>query len=239
MHRRQFLKTTGGLLVTTGSLGRLAIAGDQAKRAMPSPDCRPTIRLTRGPYLVPNSPLRSDIREDRAGVPLKLKFSIVDHYFCQPLAGARIDVWHSDASGLYSGVENIQFDFESMRLTDRSIDMRGKSFLRGHQVSDGDGRVEFQTIFPGWYLGRLPHLHVMATVGDIDWLTFDTQLFFAQEIERTVYQSPAYATRGQNPVGLDRDLVLRGDDAALRALTVPLAQIGDGFEGEVVLAMTA
>jgi len=29
--------------------------------------------------------------------------------------------------------------------------MVGKKFLRGYQVTDSAGRVEFLTVYPGWY----------------------------------------------------------------------------------------
>ena len=94
------------------------------------------------------------------------------------------------------------------------------------------------TIFPGWYLGRLPHLHVRATMGDIDWMPWIRRLFFAPDVERAIYELPPYAERGQNPVGRNRDLLLRGDDTTLRALTIDIRQEGDGYETEVAFAMT-
>lgn len=32
-------------------------------------------------------------------------------------------------------------------------------FLRGYQVTDSNGAVEFTTIYPGWYSGRTVHIH--------------------------------------------------------------------------------
>jgi hypothetical protein len=33
-------------------------------------------------------------------------------------------------------------------------------FLRGHQKCNADGIARFDTIYPGWYRGRTPHIHV-------------------------------------------------------------------------------
>jgi protocatechuate 3,4-dioxygenase beta subunit len=118
------------------------------------------------------------------------------------------------------------------------VDLRGKEFLRGHQISDADGYVEFSTIFPGWYTGRLPHIHVRTFINDVAWMTHDTQLFFPADVENQVFQSDAYKARGANTVALDRDLVLRGDHHALKALTVPLKKAMEGFEGDMTLAVT-
>jgi hypothetical protein len=50
-----------------------------------------------------------------------------------------VDIWHCDALGVYSDVEN------------RNGSTRGQQFLRGYQVSDRDGVVRFTPIYPGWY----------------------------------------------------------------------------------------
>ena len=239
MQRRQFISSIGGvILASTASVGRWAVAADSTGLAMPSDKCRPTLRQTEGPFLTPDSPLRSDIREDRPGVPVHLRLNIMRDLWCTPIKGAAVDFWQSDALGLYSGVNNVLFDLHSLRLSGESIDMRGTEFLRGHQVSDDDGRVEFTTIFPGWYPGRLAHFHLRTIIQGLAWTSHITQLYLPTEIERAVYETPPYADRGQNPIGIDRDLVVRGDAAAVKQLTVPLEKDGEGFRGEFDLAVT-
>lgn len=39
-----------------------------------------------------------------------------------------------------------------------------KRYLRGTQVTDKSGYVEFKTIFPGWYQGRCVHIHTKVHV---------------------------------------------------------------------------
>ena len=239
MHRRQFLSTVGGAMVAgAASLDGRALAGGSTQLAMPSSKCRPTLRQAEGPYLTPSSLLRSDVHEDRPGVPVRLILNIMDDFWCKPLKGAAVDLWHSDASGIYSGVNNEFFDIESLQLTGESLDMRGKTFLRGHQVSGDDGRVEFTTIFPGWYPGRVAHIHLKTIIEGLAWTSHVTQLYLPQEIERAVYETSPYDKRGQNPIGIDRDLVVRGDEAAVKQLTVPLDKDGDGFRGEFDLAVS-
>ena len=63
----------------------------------------------------------------------------VDAAGCTPLVSARVDVWHCDALGVYSDVQDPRFK------------MVGRKFLRGYQVTDSAGRVEFLTVYPGWY----------------------------------------------------------------------------------------
>jgi protocatechuate 3,4-dioxygenase beta subunit len=239
MQRRSFVQATGGLLLASGPLARYSLAQEAPRLSMPSDACRPTIRLTTGPYFTLDSMRRSDIREDRSGVPFRLSFMVLDDFRCTPLEGVAVDVWHSDADGLYSGVVNEFFDHATLELSGEQVDMRSRpSFLRGHQLSDSQGRAEFATIYPGWYSGRLPHIHVRALVaGAEQWSAFFTQLFLPPEIDRFVYAQAPYAGRGFYPMTVERDLVLRGDAAARAKLTIDVERTGEGLHGRAVLAI--
>ncbi len=82
-----------------------------------------------------------------------------------------------------------------------------EKFLRGIQVTDANGRAEFATIFPGWYQGRLTHIHFKVHVDDKTAVT--SQLFMPPAVERDVYANDApYNTRGQNPTTLAQDNVV-------------------------------
>ncbi len=109
---------------------------------------------------------RRDITEGYPGHPLRLGLRVVDGG-CQPVAGARVEIWHADASGDYSSYE------DGGSGKDEGA---GTTFLRGSQTADDDGIVEFQTIYPGWYEGRAIHIHVIASVDGEAVLT--TQLYF-------------------------------------------------------------
>ena len=79
------------------------------------------------------------------GVPLSIKFKVLDIAGgCTPYAGAAVYAWHCDAKGQYS--------LYSRGVTDQN-------WLRGVQEADSDGWVTFQSIFPGCYPGRWPHIH--------------------------------------------------------------------------------
>ena len=66
------------------------------------------------------------VRAYRAGEPLRLGITLAgllpNGPKCMPLAGAVIDVWHTDATGLYSNVG------KDLQLTDTT----GQTFSRGH-----------------------------------------------------------------------------------------------------------
>ncbi len=78
-------------------------------------------------------------------------------------------------------------------------------FLRGSQVADGEGEVEFLTIYPGWYSDRTVHVHVKVHVGDSEILT--TQLYFPDELTDTIHQAEPYVERYPTPTRNSNDFV--------------------------------
>lgn len=155
--------------------------------------------LTEGPYYVDADLLRSDIREDRAGVPLVLTFNVsrVVSNACDPLPNAIVDIWHADASGDYSGVGSLG----------------SARFLRGIQQTDAGGTASFTTIYPGWYSGRTPHIHfkVRSSADSSSAYEFTSQLFFDDDLSREVYGSGAYAARGEQNTTNARDGIYDAD----------------------------
>ena len=118
--------------------------------------------LIEGPYFVDDIPNCSDIRIDTSnrsmqeGIPLCLILHVYDvndsdgdgSGSCTPLRDAKVDTWHSNSQGVYSGVQD--------------AGTSENDFLRGNQMTDDNGTVQFATIYPGWYEGRAIHIHVKA-----------------------------------------------------------------------------
>ncbi|KAB1075645.1 intradiol ring-cleavage dioxygenase [Methylobacterium planeticum] len=182
--RRALLATLGG------SLGALLPSPGRAAPAAIAPAeegaCRLTPQAIEGPFYHDPKLIRADIAEGRVGVPLRLRLRLIEAGPCTPVPGARVDVWHCDARGLYSGYPG-QGD-------SRSIDTRGETFLRGSQVTDAAGFVTFETIYPGWYAGRATHIHVKAFLDARTMLT--GQIYFPDALNEFLYtQVPAYTGR--------------------------------------------
>jgi len=109
---------------------------------------------TAGPFptTTPSSLIRSDIRDDRTGVPFTITINVQNvNNGCMALAGVIVDIWHCDKDGYYS-----EYGGSGMQ----SIDYTSVNFLRGRQATDANGQVKFTSIFPGWYSGRATHIHV-------------------------------------------------------------------------------
>ena len=87
-------------LVDTAAIARRFVKRCN-KRAV---SCVLTPEVTEGPYYYSYEavPLRKNITEDRAGIPLQLRISVVDVDTCDPVVNAAVDVWHCDGNGIYS-----------------------------------------------------------------------------------------------------------------------------------------
>ncbi|MFP5264835.1 MAG: intradiol ring-cleavage dioxygenase [Blastocatellia bacterium] len=229
-----------------GAAGATALVGWRAGRGMAPArrlasvveasqlSCVVRPQLTEGPYFVDERLNRSDIRTDpatgavSAGVPLVLNFNVrrVSGNFCTPLAGAYVDVWHCDAAGSYSDVRDAGFD------------TRGRKYLRGYQVTDGGGSVQFQTIYPGWYSGRTVHIHfkVRLFTGSEESYEFTSQLFFDDSLSDQVYAQSPYNARGIRNTRNGQDGIYNGGGSQLllnvaRSGQVYAATFDIGLEG--------
>ena len=97
--RRRFLSTTLAM-ATALELRRAAFAlGFSTDSAV----CRLMPEQEVGPYYVAGELMRSNITENKPGVPLTLRIALLDARTCKPLTGAAVDLWHCDALGIYSG----------------------------------------------------------------------------------------------------------------------------------------
>lgn len=159
------------------------LADITAPTASAATDCVLVRETTEGPYHLDGVMTRRNITEGKKGVPVITKLSVVDASTCKPIQGADVEIWHADASGEYSG-----FDGSNGGETDTR-------YLRGHQLTNASGVATFNTIFPGWYPGRSPHVHVKVHVGGQEVHT--GQYFFTTALARRVYSSAYYRSRGQ------------------------------------------
>jgi protocatechuate 3,4-dioxygenase beta subunit len=170
------------------------------------PPCVVRPEQTEGPYFIDEKLNRSDIRSDpsdgsmRPGVPLRLAFQVsrVEGRSCAPLSGARVNIWQCDALGVYSDVR------------DMNADTRGKTFLRGYQVTSADGTTEFLTIYPGWYPGRAVHIHfkIRAASSSQRGLEFTSQLYFDESLTDQIHKQVPYSKKGYRTTTNDKDFII-------------------------------
>ena len=118
--------------------------------------------------------------------------------------------------------------------------MAGNSgnFLRGIQTADSAGRVRFESIFPGWYRGRTPHIHMKVFVGGDEVHT--GQVFFRAAVQRAVYRQGVYASRGQADTSNASDNIYGpAGSRALMALTRKDRLVSSGYTGRLTIGVRA
>jgi protocatechuate 3,4-dioxygenase beta subunit len=171
--------TAAGSLIPQQAFAQAA--GADTSALLPGSDvCVLIPETTEGPYYFDPALVREDITEGRAGVPVALRLQVVDAG-CKPMPGARVDVWHCDAAGLYSNYAG-QGDDQS-----NPVSTKGETFLRGTQLADARGIVTFRTIYPGWYPGRTTHVHFKVFLDKATVLT--GQIFFPDGLSEFIYKN--------------------------------------------------
>lgn len=73
----------------------------------------------------------------------------------------------------------------------QSTNYTAKHFLRGRQTTDSNGQASFISIFPGWYPGRAPHIHIEILDANENSIRV-TQIAFPKDICDTVYSTSGY-----------------------------------------------
>jgi protocatechuate 3,4-dioxygenase beta subunit len=209
-------------------LANLATAQDRS----PGPKCLVRPAQIEGPYFVEEGLERSDIRSDPAtgaippGTPLSLEFCVFAAAGpgCKPLPGVTLDVWHCDARGFYSDVEDPNFN------------TLGQRFLRGYQVTDATGNVRFRTIYPGSYAGRSVHIHfkIRYPLAPNRRGEFTSQVYFPESVTRRVIAEPPY-TQGAPITPHDADLFYANDGGD--QLLLDIAPSGNGYRASFEVAL--
>lgn len=132
---------------------------------------------------------REDISEGQTGLPVRLALRVVDAG-CNPIEGAIVDVWHTNYEGLYSGEDS------ATMCTTGDPEAEAGRWHRGMLTTGADGKVFFDTCFPGWYAGRAVHIHFQVRSGNQTFAT--SQLFFPQAVIEEIFAShPEYSGFGQ------------------------------------------
>ncbi|GGK00229.1 protocatechuate dioxygenase [Pilimelia anulata] len=161
--------------------------------------CQLTKAAMEGPYWFDAKKIRSDIREDKRGTLLRVAIKVQDRN-CNPIPNAVAEIWHCDHMGAYSGFDRARVG--PFPATDPQTPTR---YLRGAQVTDANGAVEFVTIWPGWYPGRCVHIHNMFHVNKRRVLT--TQTYFDETLNSSVHAEAPYTEHKGNRTRNEQDSI--------------------------------
>jgi protocatechuate 3,4-dioxygenase beta subunit len=173
MKRANFLSALGLTFLGTvlSSSKKVAIITDCGDPITPP--------VPEGPYYKDEKLNRPSIAEHKEGLPITYLFKVEDSD-CKPIAGAIVDIWQCDNNGHYS-------DYQQEKTL-------GETWLRGYQVTDKQGNCRFDAVFPGWYNGRLTHLHAKVRIEGKAPLT--TNFFFPKRW-RIKFSKARFTPKGQ------------------------------------------
>jgi protocatechuate 3,4-dioxygenase beta subunit len=182
-----------------------------------------------GPDVLEQSGIvRSDLRESfgeyrgtAEGVGMTLELNVTDLSIGgAPFAGVAVYVWHCTREGGYS-------------LYSQGIE--DQNYLRGVQIADAAGVVRFQSVFPGCYDGRWPHVHFevypgQAATADAANAIATSQVALPKSACDLVYAEDGYEDSVGNldRISLDTDNVF-GDNGGTTQLAAATGDVDGGF----------
>ena len=231
MTRRRALGLAGvaGAAYVAGPLRPFGVGDDAAApEEADAASCVLAPEVTEGPYWVDVREKRSDVVAGQAGAPLTLDLYVYrSDDSCEPESGAVVDIWHCNASGLYSD--------EAANGTS------GETWLRGYQETDAAGHVRFTTIYPGWYSGRTVHIHVRVRTfsGSSTTYNFTTQIFFAEENSAAAFATSPYSSRSGRDMTNEEDMIYQQEVRAGNVLMPTLnGSPSAGYSGTVGIGLS-
>lgn len=212
MKRKDFLKGFGAAGIGT-FLFKPQLSPSAVSSGPKPPNCVLIPSETAGPFpldLTENQEFfRQDVREDRTGVRHDLRLRIIGLDNCLPMQNVRVNIWHCDKDGQYSGYQS----------------QTGLTYLRGYQITDANGEVNFITIFPGWYNGRICHIHFQVYVSSV--YAAVSQLTYPIAEKNNIYAENAdLYTKGLDPLSFNQDGIFADGYAYQLASLTPNSSTG-------------
>lgn len=244
MQRKDFIKRISLASVSFSLLGNSPQLTPRAAK-----NCTETPEETDGPFPThkPSDLVAQNIISDRVGTSLIINIGLYDTgNNCKALQNAIIDIWHCDSKGEYSeyGGGDMKMPAPGTRPPEgvpggprgrrppggggmmQAADHQSEHFLRGRQVTNPNGLVSFKSIYPGWYPGRSPHVHVHVYNAAGKSLLI-TQIAFPEEVSLAVYGQVDYASHGQPDTSHSHDMVF--EDSIANELGTITGNIKDGY----------
>lgn len=237
MNRRDVLKGLGALgagsVLPFNKAG--ATGGEIGTAGTTAGECILIPQETAGPYpldLSKNSSMfRQDITQGNTGIPLELTLTVVNvNNGCAPIPNARVDIWHCNKDGYYSGFSN-----QPGYLGTKSY--VGETFFRGIQLTDSSGQAHFTTIYPGWYPGRVTHIHFQVFLNSV--LSATSQMAFPETLNTTLNDTAPYSAHGQNSTKNTNDNVFSDSSNTQYQIVTIAANDSGGYDASLTVGIAA
>jgi protocatechuate 3,4-dioxygenase beta subunit len=116
-------------------------------------------------------------------------------------------------------------------------DTTGQKFLRGYQITDSNGSVQFTTIYPGYYVGRAVHIHfkIRLFAGSEKTFEFTSQFFFDDALTDQIFTRAPYNTKAARDTRNSSDSIYNEGGAQLLLNVTP---DGDGYTAAFKIGVT-
>jgi protocatechuate 3,4-dioxygenase beta subunit len=213
-------------------------------------------------YDIRSDPATGTVKE---GALLKLNLYVIEatESACIPVRGAQVDIWHCDALGAYSdigaggggtpppgggtppdggtppggGTPPAGPPPTGNPGGGGNPDTTGQKFLRGYQITDSNGAVQFTTIYPGYYTGRAVHIHfkIRLFTGTEKTFEFTSQFFFNDALTDQIFTLAPYNMKSvRDTLNINDGIYNQGGSQLLLDLTPD----GDGYRTTFKVGVT-
>lgn len=212
---------TGNVMWASG--GTKAMQGnypDPFSAGMMGKACTLYPSQTIGPCYADGPMMRQDISDGLTGLPMRLSFLLVGKDGCAPISNATIDIWHSGSQGIYSAYAT------GTTCNPGMDDVKSKMFCRGVQTTNESGRVDFSSVFPGWYRGRTIHVHFTVRLNGKEAVT--SQLYFDDALVDEILAQGEYKARGKRDTNNTKDGIFKSGGATADQVVMSTAKRADG-----------
>lgn len=177
-----------------------------------------------GPLYVKGEEVRRDITNGEVGIKMTTVIQVVDYKTCQVVPNAYVDIWSSNSTGIYTGVQG----YPGMGNPNDASILKGTT-LRGVQPTDANGIAAFDGLFPGHYDGRATHIHAIVYLGATKQANNTItggraahigQIYFDQTLIASADKTVPYSSNRMAVVQNTRDFLFQaganGDDPIVR-----------------------
>ena len=190
--------------------------------------------MVEGPFYSNGGEYRANLREGQQGQKLDLTITVVNAENGEPIAGVDVDLWHCNATGHYSGYD-VDPDALPENISNGQPATNDDTYLRGKLTTNAQGQVTFQTIYPGWYALRTPHIHLKIFEGENCNMT--TQFYLPEGLNQELFQTADYLRRAEQDTFNNTDPVFGNTPGDTDSLWIDIEKGPEVFLGSAVISI--